>query len=485
MRPLRILFAAAEVAPYAKIGGLADVAGSLPQALADLGHEVRVAMPLYGTVDRAKWQIDGEGRPLAVAFGARTLSARVHEIERDGARILFVENAQFLGRSKVYGEEDDPKRFTFFCRAVCEEATRDGWKPDVIHAHDWHTGLVPQLVRQAFAGSLSGTSTVFTIHNLAYQGVTKERVLHFAGLPEDHMLIEKKRYGKQVSPMARGIAFADVVSTVSDRYAQEIRTPEFGEGLESLLEERSGDLFGIVNGIDVAFFDPQRDPHTVAHYNAEDLDGKARCKRALQEEFALATEPRTPLLGVVGRLVEQKGIDLLTEVSRDLLDGGAQLVLLGTGEPKYEEEWRALAATHKGALGLKIGFDAGLAQRIYAGADMFLMPSRFEPCGLGQLISLRYGTVPVVRAVGGLADTVQDYDTDPRKGNGFAFAAYTRAAFSGALARALRLYRHQEQWRELQRRGMREDHSWQASARRYVELYETAVGSRVKAEGAA
>jgi starch synthase len=485
MRSYRILFAAAEVAPYAKVGGLADVAGSLPQALAELGHDVRVALPLYGTIEREKWGIGDRARPLAVPFGARTLAAKVHEARRDGASVVFIENPQFFGRTKVYGEDDDAKRFTFFCRAVCEEALQNDWKPDVVHAHDWHAGLIPQLVKQGFDKTLPATASVFTIHNLAYQGVTKERVLYFAGLGEDHMVLEKKRWGKQINPMARGIGFADVVSTVSERYAKEILTPEFGEGLESLLQEREGDLFGIVNGIDVSVFDPSRDQHIPARYSQEDPSGKAQNKRALQEEFALALEPRTPLLGVVGRLVEQKGVDLLTEVARDLLDGGAQLIVLGTGDPKYEERWRALAAEYKGALGVRIGFDAGLAQRIYAGSDMFLMPSRFEPCGLGQLISLRYGTVPVVRAVGGLADTVRDFDADPRHGNGFSFAAYTRAGFSGALARALRLYRHADRWRELTVRGMREDHSWQASARKYVELYETAVESRIKAEGAA
>lgn len=483
MVPLRILFSSAEVSPYAKVGGLADVAGSLPQALAALGHDVRVVMPLYGTVDRARWGIGGDGRPLTVPFDGEKLGATVHQAERGGVRMLFIEHA-LLDRGKVYGEPDDDRRFAFFGRAAAEEAA-GAWRPDVIHAHDWHSGLVPQLVKQRYAAALASTATVFTIHNLAYQGTTKENVLRLVGLRQDRLLIEKKRFGKQVNPMSRGIAFADVVSTVSERYAQEILTAEFGEGLESVLEERRSDLFGIVNGIDMTLFDPRSDPNIPAHYDVDSLDGKAECKKLLQEEVGLAQEARTPLLGVVGRLVEQKGIDLLTEVASDLLDGGTQMVVLGTGEPKYEAMWRELAGSYAGILALTIGFDAALAQRIYAGSDMFLMPSRFEPCGLGQLISFRYGTVPVVRAVGGLADTVRDHESDPRAGNGFSFTRYERAAFSGALARALRMYRHPERWRALQERGMREDHSWEASARKYVGLYETALRLRTKQEGAA
>lgn len=484
MGPLRILFASAEVAPFAKVGGLADVAGSLPQALATLGHDVRVAMPLYASIDRDRWGIHGSERPLEVPFEGGKMEATVHEVKRDGALILFLDH-ELLRRPKVYGEPDDARRFAFFCRAAMEEAARTQWRPDVIHAHDWHSALVPQLARQRYQDRLGQTATVFTIHNLAYQGTTRERVLRMVGLREDRLLIEKRRFGKQINPMSRGIAFADVVSTVSERYAQEILTPEFGEGLDPLLEERRADLFGVVNGIDAKAFDPATDPHIPAHYDADSLEGKAECKRLLQEEVGLAPEPRTPLLGVVGRLVEQKGIDLLTEVAGDLLDGGAQMVVLGTGEPKYEAAWRELAASYAGTLALTIGFDAALAQRIYAGADMFLMPSRFEPCGLGQLISFRYGTVPVVRAVGGLAETVRDHESDPRHANGFSFTRYERAAFSGALARALRLYRHPERWRALQQRGMREDHSWEASARKYVDLYATALRLRGRQEGAA
>ena len=480
---MKILFASAEVAPFAKVGGLADVVGSLPQALHALGHEVAVALPLYGTIDRAKWGI-GAGAAIAAPFGAATLNVTVRDVVRDGVRYLFMDEPTLLGRPKVYGEVDDVRRFALFCSAVREYAGRAS-PPDVVHAHDWHTGLVPELLKQRDADRLPQTATVFTIHNLAYQGLTRERVLKLVGLPEDRLLIEKKRFGKQVDPMARGIAFADVVSTVSERYAQEILTPEFGEGLEPLLEERRNDLYGIVNGIDTKVFDPRTDRYIAANYSADDPTGKAQCKAALQQEFKLPAGAKTPVFGVVGRLVEQKGVDLLAAVVPQLLQAGMQVVMLGTGDPKYEEQLTDLALNFDKTFGLKIGFDVALAQRIYAGADFFLMPSRFEPCGLGQLISLRYGTIPVVHAVGGLAVTVRDADARPANGNGFSFDTYTAAAFRNACDRAVVAFKDADRLARLRAIGMREDHSWDASAKEYVTLYETALANRGKQEGVA
>ncbi len=482
--PLRVLFASSEVAPYVKVGGLADVIGSLPQALVALGHEVAVALPLYGVIDRARWGVDAAGTSaLTVRFEGRDRAVVARDIARDGVRILFLDEPTYLARPKVYGEADDATRFAFFCAAVAEVAAV--WRADVVHAHDWHTGLVPQLLRERYAERLPHSASVFTIHNLAYQGVTRERVLGLLELGEDRLLIEKKRHGKQVDPMARGIAFADVVSTVSERYAQEILTPEFGEGLEPLLEERRNDLYGILNGIDTTVFDPARDPHIPARYSGDAVSGKALCKAALQNESALDVRADLPLCGVVGRLVEQKGVDLLAAVVPQLLEQGAQVVILGTGDPAYESVLGALAEKRVGTFSLRLGFDAALAQRIYAGADLFLMPSRFEPCGLGQLISLRYGTIPVVHAVGGLADTVRDADTNTTDPNGFSFEQYSPAAFADACGRATVAFRQPERWAKLRAGGMREDHSWAASAREYVALYDTALANRAGAEGAA
>jgi starch synthase len=469
---VQIVFAAAEAAPYAKVGGLADVAGSLPQALAALGHDVTLYLPLHRTIDRAKFQITDRAPSRSVPYGKTRLRVLYPSVVRDGVRVIFVRNDQRLGRDRIYGEADDAKRYAFFCRAVFEDIRES--PPDIVHAHDWHAALLVPLVARARA--LAGTSTVFTIHNLAYQGRTAKSVLALIGLPRARLPVEGP---SEANAMARAIVAADIVSTVSERYAKEILTDEFGEGLQGLLRERRRRLFGIVNGIDTVAFDPATDHHLKAHYSADDPSGKAVCKAALQEEGGLAADPRAPIFGVIGRLVEQKGVDLLTASAPKLLRAGGQLVVLGTGDPAYEQRWKALASRHAGKLWLTLGFDAGLAQRIYAGADLFLMPSRFEPCGLGQLISFRYGTIPVVHEVGGLAETVRDVDRDAARGNGFSFAEYSPAAFDEAIARAMRRYRASaDDWTELVRRVMREDHSWGASAKRYVDLYKTA--SRVR-----
>ena len=468
---MRTAFAAAEVAPYAKVGGLADVAGSLPQALASLGHDVTVYMPFHASIDAHKFGIPTSGaRTHSIPYGAARARIEYPEISNHGVRTVFVRSAR-IGRDKVYGYDNDAKRYALFCRAVLEDLIET--PPDVVHAHDWHAALLVPLA--ARARQLRRSATVFTIHNLAYQGRTSADVLKLVGLPRARLRIEDKG---EANLMARAIATADIVSTVSDRYAEEILTPEFGERLDGLLRERRADLWGITNGIDTKFFDPEHDPHIPAHYNADDMDGKGICKAALQKETGLAVDVTAPVFGVIGRLVEQKGVDLLTAIAPWLLETGGQLVVLGSGDPAYEQKWRELAAKNTGRLALTLGFDAALAQRIYAGADLFLMPSRFEPCGLGQLISLRYGTIPVVRAVGGLATTVRDVDADP-KGNGFSFTKYDPAAFSDAVERALRRFKADgDPWRQLRTRAMREDHSWAASAKKYVDMYAAASKAR-------
>ena len=469
---MQIVFAAAEAAPYAKVGGLADVAGSLPQALAALGHDVTLYLPLHRTIDREKFQITDRAPSRSVPYGWVRARVSYPSVVRDGVRVVFVRSDQRIGRDRVYGARDDAKRYAFFCRAVLDDIK--GSPPDVVHAHDWHAALLVPLVARTRA--LAATSTVFTIHNLAYQGRTDKSVLALIGLPRARLRVEDPG---EANPMARANATADIVSTVSQRYAKEILTDEFGEGLQGLLRERRRRLSGIVNGIDTVAFDPATDRHIKSRYGADDPSGKTACKAALQKEGGLDADPRAPLFGVVGRLVEQKGVDLLTASAPKLLDAGGQLVVLGSGDPAYEAKWKALASRYAGKLWLTLGFDAGLAQRIYAGSDLFLMPSRFEPCGLGQLISFRYGTIPVVHEVGGLAETVRDVDRDGARGNGFSFGKYSPAAFDDAIARAMRAYRAGANgWIELVRRVMREDHSWGASAARYVALYRTASRMR-------
>ncbi len=468
---MQIVLAAAEAAPYAKVGGLADVAGSLPQALAALGHRVTLYLPLHKTIDRAKFGIPDDGPTRSVPYGAARVRVGYPSIEADGVRVVFVRNDQRLGRDKVYGAPDDAKRYAFFCRTIFEDL-RDT-PPDVVHAHDWHAALLVPLVAR-----LRGRrpSTVFTIHNLAYQGRTDASVFAVAGLPRARLAIEGRT---EANPMARAIATADIVSTVSERYAKEILTDEFGEGLQGLLRERGRRVTGIVNGIDTIAFDPGTDKSILARFTADAPSGKRANKAVLQKEGGLAVDEKAPLFGVVGRLVEQKGIDLLTATATGLLDAGGQLVVLGAGDPAYEAKWKDFADRYRGKLWLTLGFDAALAQRIYAGVDMFLMPSRFEPCGLGQLISFRYGAIPVVHEVGGLAETVRDVDADPARGNGFSFAEYAPEAFAGAIARGMRAFRLRgETWPRLVKRAMREDHSWGASAKRYVDLYKTAKRAR-------
>ena len=466
---MQIAFVSAEAAPYAKVGGLADVAGSLPQALAALGNDVTLYLPLHGTIDRAKFGIPAKGPSRSVPFGGRNVRTSYPAVERERVRVVFVDQPKLLARDRVYGAPDDNKRYAFFCRAVFEDLRVT--KPDVVHSHDWHAALLIPLV----ARGLRKAATMFTIHNLAYQGRTSADVLKLIGLPRARLPIEDPG---ECNPMARAIATADIVSTVSEQYAKEILTPAFGERLQDLLRSRRRQLVGITNGIDTRSFDPATDPAIRAHYSADNPSGKTQDKAALQAEGGLTVDAKAPLFGVVGRLVEQKGVDLLTAAAPRILDGGGQLVVLGSGDPSYEAKWKDLAAKYAGRLWLTLGFDASLAQRIYAGSDLFLMPSRFEPCGLGQLISFRYGTIPVVHAVGGLAETVHDVDANAKAGNGFSFARYDPAAFDDAIARAMRAYRARTAWPALVTRVMREDHSWGASARRYADLYRSATRAR-------
>ncbi len=469
---VRIVLAAAEVAPYAKVGGLADVAGSLPQALAALGHDVSIYLPLHRSIDRARFGIPSAAVGRSVPYGRSHVRVAYPSIVRDGVRVVFVDNDQRIARATVYGAPDDAKRYALFARAVAEDLAQGDARPDVVHAHDWHSALLVPMAAGPYRRALGSPATIFTIHNLAYQGQSSSDVLALVGLARKRLRVESPG---QLNPMARAIASADIVSTVSERYAEEILTAEFGAGLEGLLAERRDDLWGIVNGIDTAVFDPATDRAIPARYSAADLRGKAQDKAALQKELGLAVATRTPLFGVIGRLVEQKGIDILTAVAPEILRAGAQIAVLGTGEPRYEAMWKELVAKHKGDLSLTLGFDAALAQRIYAGSDMFLMPSRFEPCGLGQLISFRYGTVPVVRAVGGLVDTVTDLDGDARRGTGFSFREYAAAPLADAVRRAIRAYRDEPRWDTLRKRVMGLDHSWAASAARYVEMYRAAL----------
>ncbi len=469
-QPLRILFAVTEAAPLAKVGGLADVAGSLPQALRRRGHDVRLIMPRYSSI---AGQFPAVGQPFTVPIMGRQEPASLRQAFLDGGvPVYLVESERYFHRQAVYGEPDDLERFTFFSRAAIEAQARLDWQPDILHGHDWHAGLAVALAakQRAQGDPAVRCATVFTIHNLAYQGWFDGSFANQAGFGA--LLPPNPPLG---STMALGIYYSDVISTVSPTYAREIMTPEYGEKLDPLLRSRQPHVYGIINGLDYSLFNPASDQHIPAKYDAKSVDKKAQNKAALQKRVGLKEDPNVPLMGMVGRLAGQKGLDILPQAVEPLLAGKVQLVLLGSGEPQYRPPLEALAAKYPGRVAIIFAFDLALAQWIYAGADVFLMPSRYEPCGLGQLIAMRYGTVPVVRRTGGLADTVPDAGPRLAEGRGFVFDEYTPEALRVALERAVAAYGQPKAWRQLQTRAMAADFSWESSAVQYERMYGTAL----------
>jgi starch synthase len=480
---VRVLFVVAEAVPFAKTGGLADVAGALPPALHDLGVDVRLLMPRYATVDAGRHGLNRVGE-VSVSIGGRLEAAQVWEgILAGKVPVWFLDHPGYYGRPGIYGEggrdyEDNLARFTCLCRAALNWVRGSGWTPDVFHCHDWHAALLPVYLDTVERGdpALRRAATLFTIHNLAYQGIFPRDQLPVTGLSEEIYWSRLEFYGS-INLMKGALLSADLLNTVSETYAREIQTPEFGHGLDGVLRTRSQDLYGVLNGVDYSVWDPRVDPYIPVRYGPEDLSGKRACKRALQAEFHLPEDPETPLVGMVTRLVDQKGLDLVHACLDRMVAAGAQFVLLGTGDPRYEAAFTEAARRYPRQVGARIGFDEGLAHRIEAGCDMFLMPSRYEPSGLNQLYSLRYGTVPIVRATGGLADSIVDATPEAiarGEANGFVFEAYTPDALWEAIRRALDVFRNPTLWRTLMQTGMRADFSWNRSARRYVELYERA-----------
>ncbi|MFQ6132292.1 MAG: glycogen synthase [Armatimonadota bacterium] len=464
---MKVLVAAAEAAPLAKTGGLADVAGSLPIALAERGVDARLALPCYrGAAERAERPPQKVGDIRVAIDGVEVPGALLETTLGDGTVPAYlVENGDYYDRDQLFGYPDDFQRFTFFCRAAQGMFELLHWQPDVIHCNDWHTGLIPVDVLMGAAG---GPRTLFTIHNLGYQSpFPRERVgvPGFAWGSKGFRLLEM---GDSLNVMKGGIVAADFVSTVSPQYAEEIRRLEFGAGLDHLLRAREDRLVGIINGIDYEEWNPRTDPDIAETYGPDSLEGKLACKRALQQENGLEASD-APLLGIVSRLAGQKGFDLLVPIMREVLGLGAQFVLLGTGDPEYHRAFSKLAEEFPGQVGVNLLYDAAMAKRIYAGCDMFLMPSRYEPCGLGQMISLAYGTIPVVRATGGLADTIREHG---EASNGFVFFDYSQDALLAAIGRAVEAYGDGERWQALVQRAFQCDFSWSQSASQYIGLYE-------------
>lgn len=483
---MRILFVASEVVPFAKTGGLADVAGALPLELARRGHDVRVAMPKYGAIDEQRFDLVPILGEIVVRLGDTSYLTQIKRSYFPGSNVpvYFVQNASLFARPGLYQENgvdyrDNDIRFGVFCKAVIWLLKALDWMPDVVHCHDWQTALIPIYLRSdpevaAADPHLSRLPVLYTIHNLAYQGLFEMDSIRRLGLPPNLYSPDALEFFGKVSLMKGGIVFSDELSTVSRRYAEEIQSPEFGCGLDGLLRARRDHLHGIMNGIDYTVWNPATDPHIPVHYTISSIGGKTRCKKALQEELGLEIASDVPLIAMISRLDPQKGFDLVEGILDELMSNPIQFVLLGTGHPQYHALFEQKAEKWRGRMSVNLRFDNPLAHRIEAGADMFLMPSRYEPCGLNQLYSMRYGTVPIVRATGGLADSV--IDATPENvaagiATGFVFEPYEATALMGAVQRALRAYRNRPLWRKLQKAGMGKDFSWAASAQQYEDLY--------------
>lgn len=464
-----------EAAPFAKTGGLADVVGALPLALNEFGDDVAVVLPRYGSISlktaRRVWD------RLFVHFGPEIYETNIYQAPAPYP-VYLVDCPILFDRKGFYGENgidypDNHIRFAVFARAALGVA-RNLFRTDIFHCHDWQAGLVPAYLRTTFATdpTFLGCRTLFTIHNLGYQGLFPKTAIADLALDPALLRPDGMEFFGQLSYIKGGISYADALSTVSPTYAKEIQTPEFGFGLDGALRARAGDLTGILNGVDYQEWSPELDPHTPAHFSVEDLSGKAVCKQQLLTEFGLPAEAMgRPLLGIVSRFTRQKGTDLIAEIGNEIVGLDAYLVALGTGEREYEEFFLAMQKEFPGRVAVRIGFDNGLAHRIEAGSHIFLMPSRYEPCGLNQIYSLRYGTVPVVRATGGLDDTIEE-------GTGFKFVEYTGQALLAAIRQAVSAYADAAAWQAMQRRGMEKDFSWKTSAAAYSALYRRLLAAR-------
>lgn len=477
-KKMQIVFASAECAPFVKTGGLGDVAGSLPAALVRAGAEVIVMVPKYATIkDEYKAQME-HFSDFYVSLGWRNEYCGLEKLEHDGVTYMFIDNERYFARDYPYGFFDDGERFAFFSKAITESLQHlpEGFECDILHCNDWQTALAPVFLREFYQGLplYDRVKTVFSIHNVAFQGqfsdTVMEDILGVAHIPA--AASQLRCDACSINYMLGALRYADAITTVSPTYANEIQTPEFGEGLDGVLRERSYALQGILNGIDVAAFDPATDKRIAANYTVEDRSGKAVCKAKLQEELGLEVRDDRPLMVMVTRLTRQKGMDLVMYALDRILAGGVQVAVLGTGDRDYEDGLRYFQDKYPGTMAARIEFDPALSQRMYAAADMFLMPSKFEPCGLSQIIAMRYGTLPIVRETGGLKDTVQPYNEFTGEGTGFSFSNFNGDEMGDAVFRAARLFwDNREAWDQLVTQAMSQDFSWTRSADKYLDLY--------------
>ena len=476
---MKILFIAAEDAPLVKVGGLADVVGSLPQALQELGHDVRIVLPKYDCLDTTKYSSPYLQNSFQIkAFGNIETISLETATTNDNIPIFLIGNQKYFSGKPVYGG-NELERFFFFSRAISQIMPALCWQPNVVHCHDWHTALVPMFLKK----SDSPYATLFTIHNLAYQGLFDDNFMDRSGLRPYWKDWPPDAPEARLSFMSQGILQADIISTVSENYAREIMMPENGAGLDALLRYRGKDVIGIINGINLAEYDPRKDPYLRVRYDSHNIKGKIDDKTALQQEVGLPTDTSIPLIGMVQRLDEQKGLDIIEKGIEIILSTyNVQFVIQGTGRELYEDTVRRIAARYPQKVAAITAFDTRLAHLIYAGADMFLMPSRFEPCGLGQMIAMHYGTIPIVRHTGGLVDTVPAFNRDLSTGNGFVFYLYTSEDMAKAIFTAVEIYHQQKtNWEKAVKRIMQLDFSWQSSARKYDFIYQSLMIKKPKA----
>jgi len=482
------LYVASEVEPFAKTGGLADVAGAFPQVIRELGHDIRIILPKYGFVGDRKFNIYDviRLRDIPVPVGNKVETAHIKSSfitnQRIKVQVYFFDMPKYFNRKGVYFDPkskkdyaDNDERFIAFCRGALETLKRLGWKPDIIHCNDWQTGLIPAYLKTIYKDDpfFNKVRTVYTIHNLAYQGVFPKSSFDKTGLPDD-LFNESTGIatGDVVNFMKAGIQFSDALTTVSERYAEEISTnDEYGCGFKDLLKKRKKDLHGILNGVDYSIWDPSIDQLIPQQYTTKTVQEKIENKRTLLETFKLPVDDDIPVIAIISRLVDQKGFDLIEEIAEELVKRDLKIVVLGTGEKRYHKFLNKLSSKYPDKVGVKLTFDNALAHLIEAGSDMFLMPSRYEPCGLNQIYSMRYGTIPIVRATGGLDDTVEDINSKNGKGTGFKFEPYDSKALLEAVERALKTYQDEKTWSKTVKNAMEKDFSWERSAKQYISLY--------------
>lgn len=479
---MKVLIASPEIYPFVKTGGLADVTGALPKALKKLGIDVRVILPKHKGIEEQGFPMRYKNYKIACQVSQSFVDAEIVESEYDGIPVYLVEQDEYYYRDYLYSTPDgdyldNAERFIFFAKSILEAMKVVDFIPDVLHCNDWETALSPVFLKLLAKDDplLRKISTLLTIHNLGYQGIFWHYDMHLLNIGWEYFTPGALEFFGHINFLKGGIVFSDILNTVSKQYSKEIQTTEFGCGLEGVLTTRKNDLYGIVNGIDYEEWNPEKDHHIPARYNEKDLANKKVCKAALQEEYGLPIAENMPLIGTISRLADQKGFDLIASSLEDMLSEGVQYIILGTGERKYHDLFTQLSKQFPKSFAVKIAYDNRLAHLIEAGSDMFLMPSQYEPCGLNQLYSLKYGTVPIVRGVGGLEDTIIDYTKSPDIGTGFKFYDYTEKALLDAIGRALAVYKKQSAWQSLIKKCMNEDFSWEKSAKEYVELYKKAI----------